>query len=168
MTISSRKRWPANLLLIGLALHAFTSLGCGGPEETRPEVHPVQGSITINGQPPEGAMLVFHPADEADFDARGTRPRATVQSDGQFSITTYQEGDGIPTGTYDVAVLWFDDPDASNPHDKLGGRYASPDRADIQITVNEDLTELPPIEIEGAQIVPRRPQQRVVDRDGLE
>ena len=168
MTTSRKPRWQAGLLLIGLALLPWTGLGCGAPEEARPEVHPVGGSITINGEPPEGALLVFHPADGTEFDARGTRPRATVRPDGQFSVTTYQDGDGIPTGSYDVTVLWFDDPDATSPHDKLGGRYATPDRAGIQVTVDETSTEIAPITIDQARIVPRRARSRTVDDDGLE
>lgn len=168
MTKPKKPRRRADLLLIGLALLPWTGLGCGAAEEPRPEVHPVKGSITINGEPPEGALLVFHPANGAEFDERGTRPRATVEPDGQFSVTTYQDGDGIPTGSYDVTVLWFDDPDATTPHDRLGGRYATPDQAGIQVTVDESATEIAPITIDRARIVPRRGRSRTVDHDGLE
>lgn len=139
-------------------LACLAGLGCGAEGEDRPELVAVEGTIEINGEPPEGAMLVFHPADGEAFDARGSRPRATVSEDGSFSVTTYRDGDGIPVGEYDVAILWFDNPDSSSPHDKLGGRYARPEQADIRVSVDQETTQLEPITIEGARIVPRRPR----------
>ena len=142
--------------------------GCGAPHEERPPLHPATGTLTINGKPAEGALLVFHPAAGREFDARGTRPRATVEADGTFEVTTYQSGDGAPAGDYRVAILWFADPDSSSPWDRLGNRYANPDRTDIRVSITEGVNELKPIEIEGAQIADRPARRNPNDRDQVD
>lgn len=142
--------------------------GCGAPHEERPALHPATGTLTINGKPAEGAMLVLHPAAGEEFDARGTRPRATVNADGSFEVTTYQAGDGAPAGDYRVAVLWLANPDSNSPWDRLGNRYANPDRTDIRLSIAEGTNELEPIEIEGARILDRPPRRDPNDRDQVD
>ncbi len=34
------------------------------------------------------------------------RPHGRVGPDGRFTLTTYQPGDGAPTGKYNVTVVW--------------------------------------------------------------
>ncbi|EAQ79751.1 hypothetical protein [Blastopirellula marina] len=156
----------AGLIAASLAFTVLT--GCGQPEEPRPELIPVKGTFAINGKPAEGAMLVFHPANGEEFDVRGTRPRAIVGQDGQFSMTTYQSDDGIPVGEYDLSVLWFDNPDASNPHDKLGGRYAVPGKSNLRVLIDENTTELEPLTMAGVRFATRRPRSDPADFDQVD
>lgn len=155
--------------VMGMAAALFVlACGCGPPDEQRPPLHPTQGSLWINGQPAEGAMLVLHRVDEPSFDARGTRPMATVDAQGNFVLTTYQQGDGAPAGEYQVAILWFEDPDSSSPWDKLGSRFADPTRSEIRLSVGPEQDELEPIRIDGVQILPRRPSGNSRDLDQVE
>ncbi|MBW3538917.1 MAG: hypothetical protein KY476_01475 [Planctomycetes bacterium] len=142
--------------------------GCGGPQEERPALQPAQGSLFINGKPAEGAMLVLHRADGKNFDARGTRPRATVGADGSFEVTTYQGGDGAPPGDYQVAVMWLDDPDSSTPWDKLGDRYSDPKQTGIRISIEEGESQLDPIRIEKVRIFNRPPSGTANDYDQVD
>jgi len=153
-------------LTAAVCIAALTA-GCGGaPDEVRPELQPVEGRLTINGKPATGAMLVLHPADKKDFDARGTRPTAQVGGDGVFHVMTYQTADGAPAGEYNVGVLWFDKPQSSNPHDQLGGRFANPATSGLKIRIQKDQPALEPLAIENARIGSRPPVRR--DKDGLE
>lgn len=155
--IAAPRRRVGRRGVIGIAAALFVlACGCGPPDEVRPALHPTQGSLLINDQPAEGAMLVFHRVGEPSFDARGTRPTATVDAAGKFALTTYQAGDGAPAGEYQVAILWFDDPDSSSPWDKLGGRFANPTRSEIRVTVGPERDTLEPIRIDGVPILPRR------------
>ena len=142
--------------------------GCGPADEERPPLHRAQGSLWINNQPAEGAMLVFHRIGEPSFDARGTRPTASVDAEGNFSLTTYQAGDGAPAGEYQVAILWFDEPQSSSPWDKLGGRLANPNRSGIQVTVEPGRDSLEPIRIDGVPIAPRPTSGNSRDLDQTE
>lgn len=139
------------------------AVGCGPPDEVRPPLEPAQGSLLINDQPAEGALLVFHRVGEATFDARGTRPTATVDAEGNFALTTYQEGDGAPAGEYQVTILWFDNPESNSPWDKLGGRFTDPARSDIRVTVGPEQNTLEPIRLDGVPVLARRPA--TVSRD---
>ena len=160
---------PRSDTLRTLALAALGLLcGCGPPDEVRPELHPAQGTLTINGRPAEGALLVFHPADGRPFDSRGTRPTATVDADGAFELKTYQTGDGAPAGDYRVAVLWLADPDSDSPWDKLGGRFADPEAADLRVSVEPGHALLDPIRLEGVPVTPRRSAANARDYDQVD
>jgi hypothetical protein len=132
-------------------------VGCG---ESQVEVFPVTGNITVDGKPPVGAQIVFHPV-EASQGAEGVAPIGTVKSDGSFDVTVYQPGDGAPPGAYIATIQWF-------PYDeKIGGagrnvipdEYSSPKTSPIKVTVKGGAsTTLDPIKIVLAKTagVPRR------------
>lgn len=128
-------------------------LGCERGEP-RPELHPVHGSLSVNGQPAEGALLSFHPAGGRNFDARGSRPWATVERDGSFTVSTYSHHDGAPGGEYRISVAWLDDPSSSDPVDRLAGRYASPAQSQWHVHVVPGENRLAAYEIKGTPTLP--------------
>lgn len=143
----------ARLLLLPLV-----TLWCGcSSGESRPEVYPATGRLTINEQPAAGALISLHPVDGQDFDARGSRPWATVQADGSFALSTYGEADGAPVGEYAVSVIWAEDPNAVDPGDRLGGRFANPRQSQWRVQIGEGPNTLEPYEIKGVRLIqPRR------------
>jgi hypothetical protein len=88
-------------VLVGLLAGAL--VGCGGSE--LPLV-PVSGRITFNGGPcPKGGSILFVPGAGAGKEGLPNRPgRATFDVDGKFVATSYQEGDGLLPGRYQVNV----------------------------------------------------------------
>lgn len=127
--------------------------GCGEEAEPRPSVHPVQGSLLINGEPAAGARVSLHPVNGQNFDQRGSRPWGIVGSDGTFVLRTYEEGDGAPEGTYDVSIIWMTNPDSLGPSpDRLGGQYARPESSPFQVTISEGENQLDPIRIDAARL----------------
>lgn len=141
---------PPAPLLVMVPLLALLS-GCNKGEQ-RPEVHPVAGQLTVNGQPAEGALLSFHPADGVNFDQRGSRPRATVEADGSFTVSTYGDGDGAPAGEYAVSVVWIENPESATPVDKLDGRFADPEQSEWRVRIEEGENQLEPYRIEGVRL----------------
>lgn len=86
------------------ALFAALALLCGC--SAGPKMHPVNGRITFpDGTPlPEGSIEL----QAKDAGARQWHPRAAVNKDGSFSVTTVigdRERKGAPQGTYDVIVV---------------------------------------------------------------
>jgi hypothetical protein len=75
-----------------LALAALTT-GCQG----RPSK--VEGIVTLDGKPVEGATVTFFPVDGS-----GRPASAVTGSDGVFRLTTFNTGDGALPGTYKVTV----------------------------------------------------------------
>jgi hypothetical protein len=70
--------------------------GCGGP--SNPATAPAGGTIVYNGAPVEGAMVSFQPQDTP-------RPATgTTDAQGEFTLSTYGQGDGAIPGNYNVIV----------------------------------------------------------------
>ena len=67
--------------------------GCTGNE-----MMPLEGTVTLDGQPLEGAAIGFIPAE-------GGRP-ATGKTDaeGRFTLASFTAKDGLPPGSYKVTV----------------------------------------------------------------
>jgi hypothetical protein len=75
------------------ALLALVGAGCGNPTK------PVKGVLTLDGQPFEGAAVVFSPAGESGSPAYGR-----TNKHGAFVLSTYKQGDGALPGDYRVVV----------------------------------------------------------------
>jgi hypothetical protein len=72
-------------------------LGVGGCSSS--DVIPVQGEVRVRGGTiPAGATIVF------SHDATQRSSSGTVQSDGQFQLTTDKPNDGAPVGPHRVTV----------------------------------------------------------------
>jgi hypothetical protein len=60
--------------------------------------------------PAAGALVVFHPIDDA-FERRvGGKPYAKVREDGTFTLSTYGSDDGAPEADYGVTIEWHQAP----------------------------------------------------------
>jgi hypothetical protein len=75
----------------------LAGVGCGG---NRPV--PVRGSVTLDGRPVEGAMVLFLPESEK----AGRQASGLTGADGSFSLTTSRNGDGAFPGNYKVVVQY--------------------------------------------------------------
>ena len=103
----------------------------------------------IDGQPAPDAQVIFHPAGGENFDERGARPTGRVKADGSFALTTYHPGDGAPAGRYLVTVYWAQNPAALEPSpDRLHGRFLDPAKSTLEVTIEEEPTELPQFELQ--------------------
>jgi hypothetical protein len=128
---------------LGLALlFAVVSSGLVGCSPSGPTLYPVTGSVTFDGKPAEGAVVVFQPA----AGGAGLNPSGTVGADGKFTLSTHPHGAGAPAGDYAVTVTWYP-PDArsqDNPKNKLPARYADGSTSGLKATVKPAATELEP------------------------
>src|SRR6266542_4217200 len=98
------------LLLASLAALAGLLAGLSCKGEVRKPVFPVRGQVFFRQQPAAGAMVTFRPVDaETHKEAWSSGyPRATVQKDGAFQLSTYATDDGAPEGEYIVLIEWRD------------------------------------------------------------
>jgi hypothetical protein len=87
-----RKSAPCWLLAL---LAVCTLVGCG---PTRPATVKVSGTVTLDGEAVEGATVAFYPTGE------GLPARGVTDAAGNFSLTTYEAGDGALPGEHRVAV----------------------------------------------------------------
>jgi len=107
------------VLLLALFL---TTAGCSD----KLPVAPAQGKVLYRGEPLKFGGVMFQP--EA-----GPPARATIQSDGTFVLSTYEEGDGAVIGTHKVRITCYEsqNPDAAqvdSEKEVASGRNLIPQR----------------------------------------
>ena len=107
------RRFRLTALLIALV---GSSVGCG-----ERLVYPVEGDVLLDGQPLDGATVVFEP------DGQGHPAVASTGKDGSFRVTT-AEGDGAAPGNYKVTLTKVTgrEPDTMPPWIRRDGQPATP------------------------------------------
>jgi hypothetical protein len=101
-------------LLSSLALLLVAAIaGCNGDDKG---LVPVSGKVTFaGGPPPANGTITFNPIEVAE--GRPRRPgRAQFDKEGAFTVTSYEEGDGLVPGTYHPRIqCWNGTPSSSDP-----------------------------------------------------
>jgi hypothetical protein len=88
--------WKYGISLAVLATIGFlTSTGCGGG----PSMSKVEGIVTLDGKPVNGATVMFEPETKGCRQASGRSGE-----DGVFHLTTFNTNDGAQAGTYKIVV----------------------------------------------------------------
>ncbi|RCS44632.1 hypothetical protein DTL42_17065 [Bremerella cremea] len=145
------RNFASPAILIPLLLTTVTQLGC--QQESSLAVYPVRGTLTVNGEPAQGAILGFHPT-QGDLDERGTIPAGKVKQDGTFAVSTFDVEDGAPAGEYKVTVFWPQFPGRDDPgDDRLRGKYALPAKSTTKVTITPGENKLPPIELKASNML---------------
>lgn len=86
------------LAIIGLGV-SFISLGCGRADG--PEIASVEGVVTLNGTPIEGAGVSFEPIPE------GRSSFALTDADGHYELNYLPGKDGAIVGEHQVRISKF-------------------------------------------------------------
>jgi hypothetical protein len=134
-----------NSVLVWAGCALLACVGCSKSENHVP-VHPVVGAIKYQGQPIAGAFVSLHPKSPTEG---VPNPRASVEKDGSFTLSTYNGNDGAPEGEYIVTVQWYKPVRQGN--DLVGGpnvlpaKYASARTSDVKIRVAASENRLQPI-----------------------
>jgi hypothetical protein len=128
--------------------------GCGNSNADRPETYPVSGVVTYKGLPVPDAQVTFSP------EGQGQAAFGRTDTEGKYSLTTYESGDGAVAGRYKVAVTKFDAPEqpaaptggeyvppaagkyqkVAKPKNHLPAKYATPQSSDLQAEVKPEAT----------------------------
>ena len=122
-------------LLLGLALS-----GCG-PQS--PPTAKVEGVVTLDGKPIEGAAVVFTPPE-------GRMATGATDSSGRFLLSTFKQGDGALLGQHRVTVSKSSE-QSSGPGEETElvfltpRRYADPKTSPLTCGVQP---EMPPLRLE--------------------
>ena len=98
---------------LGLAL--LIGAGCGGNSPV-----PVRGTVTLDGNPVAGAVVLFIPEG-----AGGRQASGQTGPDGNFQLTTSAQNDGALRGKYKVVVQYTEGataPPASNAKEAMLGQ----------------------------------------------
>ena len=148
---------PGRGVRLGLAFGGLLLAGAGCTRSDGLAVHPVSGSLRVNGKPAPAAVLTFHPVAEAGSEP--VRPTARTGPDGTFKLTTRAEGDGAPAGEYRVTVSWFAPAVGKRPVEGDDGaarallpdKYSRPETSPLRAVVRPGDNEPITIEISTAK-----------------
>lgn len=118
-------------------------LGCSRSEPSIPPTHPVKGQVVLsNGKPLSGGRITFVPKDVRTPPASGA-----IGPDGNFRLTTKEEGDGAVAGEYKVRI----EPASASgdrrrgPRLKFPVKYVDEDSSGLLVTVRAETNQLKPI-----------------------
>ncbi len=127
----------------------LTLAGCGDGKIAR---YPAKGTVTIDGSPAEGAMVMLCPIDPGP-ELKDLRPSGMTDAQGVYQLTTIDSRDGAPAGQYKVLVKWpappppgAQDRDGRGPRpgpDRLKGKYYNLDSTPLSVTIEKKSNELP-------------------------
>jgi hypothetical protein len=77
--------------------------GCGEAGKSWEKVYAVSGVVTHKGRPVKDAELTFFALDPDVPES--VRPWAKSSENGEFTLSTYDRGDGAPAGKYKATVV---------------------------------------------------------------
>lgn len=133
--------WAVIVVASGLAVLDVAS------DMRRPH-YPVTGSVTLDGDIPRGAEVVFHPVDPRGWTY--VSPRGVVRSDGSFQVKSLGKWGAIP-GEYAVTVAWtpvvFDGDALVHGANRIALDYSRPDTTPLRAVVSEGVNHLEPYEV---------------------
>jgi hypothetical protein len=127
-------------LLVTLGL--LTISGCGGT--TGPQGGPriettvVEGIVKVDGIPVPSLQVTAVPVNGPG--AVPMKSSALTNTEGVFSLSTYESGDGVPAGQYNLTFVWgqLNLLNGQYSGDKFNGKYADATKSEISLTVAND------------------------------
>jgi hypothetical protein len=147
-TLRNGNRRPRSLGLFGLRLTMLCMtamfVGCE-KREARLPTFKVSGKVVQKGKAVPNATVIFH----ANRTEEGfIKPRAITKPDGTFELTTYESGDGAPTGTYEVSIeQWLRAKPEESPENRLPPSLSNPTTSGLKATVADAVNDLSPFEL---------------------
>lgn len=135
------------MVLVGVTLALS---GCGMQsdhwKDARPDTAPASGVVTLNGEPLEGAIVVFQPAAPDGIGAS-----ALTDGEGKFELKTFPPEAGVVPGSYAVSVMKTempkqqsgssDDPDPVHVISVIPEKYASPTESNLTAEIPVEGTD---------------------------
>lgn len=143
-------------LALSAALISF--IGCSGRgdkwTQSRPPVYKATGKVMYQGKPLEKALVLYHPSN-GDHS-----PYGETDAEGNFVLTTFDQADGGPAGSYKVVVTKmeyelkptpYDTPEESSvariPKHLLPAKYSKKETTDLTAEIKADGENVTVLEI---------------------
>jgi hypothetical protein len=98
-------------------------VGCAGGVGDRPKVAPVSGKVTQKGKPLTGGDVMFTPSGGPEG-ASGHIATGQIGTDGSYTLTTFNTGDGAVLGKHKVTVVARETADLRKMNELKGGAIA--------------------------------------------
>ncbi|MCR9233071.1 MAG: hypothetical protein NXI29_18840 [bacterium] len=119
--------------VLGLLLILSVSTGCGANADRKPTGQ-VEGKVVCQNQDLKTGTVMFFPVDG------GKHAVGMIGQDGNYSLSTYETGDGAILGKHKVVVLVsYENPDGSTVPDdvpRVPDKYLSKETTPLVVDVN--------------------------------
>lgn len=113
-------------------------------------VHPVKGTVVIDGQPIANAAIVLHHVGNSKL-PQNLHPRGMATSDGTFSLETFDRADGAPEGEFIATVSLLEenivDGEKSYGLNLLPAVYSRPETSPLKLKITSATKELEPLKL---------------------
>ena len=146
----NRSSFRSVRLALVLGVHSLIAIACTSSEPLKP-VFPARGQVFFDGKPAAGTLVVLHPLN--DPTPNPLDPRAVVESDGTFVVSTHNAHDGAPPGRYALTVhnLTPESEVGSKPlpaaGTRLPPRYANPQSSGLEVEIHPRTNDIPPLRL---------------------
>jgi hypothetical protein len=130
----------SRILVAGCAaLLLLSGNGCKSRNADWKPTQPVTGVLIVDGNPAEGVQVTLN--DLAGIDeSQPTFSQTYSDKDGKFTLSTYEQGDGVPEGDYVLTFFWGQINPLSMQFggpDKLNQRYSDPASSAFKVKVEK-------------------------------
>jgi|688.fasta_scaffold356197_2 hypothetical protein len=119
----------------------ITLAGCGGSSGPQggPRVTtiPITGTVKVDGTAAAFLRVVAVPV--GGTGAVPMQSTGMTDANGLFTISTYETGDGVPAGQYQLTFVWgqINLMNSQYSGDKLNGKYSDPAKSEHTLTVTD-------------------------------
>lgn len=126
----------------------FLLVGCGS--QKRVPTFPVSGKVLVNGKPAVDLFVTFHPTPKKD--GQSFLPFGKTDENGDFKLSTFRNGDGVPSGDFLVVFEWREKSGTFKSQfegpDRLKGKFSKPESSTFKISITNQTTILEPFELQ--------------------
>jgi hypothetical protein len=119
-------------IAVALTIACCLTLGCG---DGRPQRVPVSGQVLIDGKPLTTGGVRFTPLS-------GRPSSGSIDSEGRFSLMTYEAGDGCTLGAHRISVVAVEQVNSSTRRWNAPKSYASPQTSGLAQTIEGPVDSL--------------------------
>ena len=133
-----RNRWTAWAVALTLLVLGGGG-GCGGGSDG---FIPVEGKVTVAGQPLAQGVVIFLPNPDKG-NASMHEPRGEIKADGAYKLITGANSQGAPPGWYRVSVYAGVKVNPNDPYSPeksaINGKYADKMQSGLEVEVKPGL-----------------------------
>ncbi len=120
------------LTLVVAGSFGLLALGCGS---AHPDIVPVSGKVTIDGEPIKLGQIAIYP--EGHRQSIGK-----IEPDGSFTLRCFEDGDGVLKGTHVACVTAVEAIDENSNRWYAPIEYASRATSDLRVTIDGPTDDL--------------------------
>ena len=132
--LQSTNRCGLQIFAACLSLIVFA--GCGDGRGVRV---PVSGKVTIDGAPLAFGSVLFEPLEGGENNRPGG---GALESDGTFRVSAYTAFDGLPPGSYRVAITGTEHISDTSQRWHAPKKYSQPGTSGLTAEIEEETDQL--------------------------